>query len=433
MTKKTKLRITLIIILLGLIALSIYSWDKTEKDYKKLEPIADSAIPVEFVSVNIKKINDWIYSEGTARANKKAHLTFEVDGRVEEIINIAGIEVAKEGIMVNSKDKNGNKQLLAKLYDKDYSEELLIAKSTKIQAERDVDVARAAIKQAESRLTLANLKFKRLDHLFNTKTVSRQKHDEAKSILDVAKSAVLSARAEEASKVAALQAAENSLSQAERNFSRTRIYSPWSGTIARVNIEKDKYFSVDSLDITDSDTMTATFPITIIDCSIFKISVEIPMNRIEGLTPGNTAYIRRHTTISNEQEHKAEWIPAEVFTVAPILSPKSKTVRVTLKTTTERPKLIDGELVQSKILKTSKKALVIPITALLYSNNQTYVFVINTSTSKVSKRKITTGIRSDLYTEVTSGLTAGEKVVTSGRQRLKNTSTIRLLENKSNE
>ncbi len=433
MIKNTKFRISLIIIILGLIATSLYSWNKTEKNHQKLEPIADSTIPVEFTTAKIKKINDWIYAEGTARANIKAHLTFEVDGRVEEIINISGMGVAREGIRVNSKDKDGNKQLLAKLYDKDYSEELLIAKSTKIQAEREVDVASAAIKQADSRLSLAKLKFKRLDHLFNTKTVSRQEYDEAKSILDIAKSAVLSAHAEEASKVAALQAAENSLSQAERNFSRTRIYAPWSGTIARINIEKDKYFSIDSLDITDSDTMTATFPITFIDCSIFKVSVEIPLNRLEGLSPGNIAFIRSQAVINHKQKHKAEWIPAKVFTVAPVLSPKSRTVRVMLKTTTEHPKLIDGELVQAKILNSSKEALIIPINALIYNNNQTYVFVINTNANKVSKRKITTGIRSDLYTEVTSGLTEGEKVVTSGRQRLKNTSTVRLLENISNE
>ncbi len=425
--KRTIVRALLVIIAILFATIALYSWDELEKDSITLKSRPSSPIQVEWFKVIEREITDWIYAEGTARVNRKAHLTFEVDGKVEKLAVIEDVGLIREGIEVEGPDEHGNKQLLAQLRDKDYSEELQIAISNKVRAEKDVDVARAELKQSESRLKLSRLRFTRNRHLASTKTISIEKFDESKSDLDISELAVRSAKARKASAIAALQAATNSLSQATRNLTRTRIYAPWRGCIARVNIEEGEYISIDALDITNSDTMTATFPITIIDRSKFKISVEIPLDRLTKLTPGAPAFVQSQTLSKSNRQATNNWIPAEVFTIAPILSPKSRTVRVRLNTTSDYPPLIDGELIRAKILKENKRALVIPLSAITYIKNEPNVFKVNPKSKIAERITITTGIRDDKNIEVIKGLYEGDTIVTSGRQRLRDGSQVKLL------
>jgi membrane fusion protein, multidrug efflux system len=70
----------------------------------------------------------------------------------------------------------------------------------------------------------------------------------------------------------------------------------------------------------------------------------------------------------------------------------------------------------------TKTGLAIPVNALLASNKDPRVFVVNGD--KVEERKIKTGIITADKVEVTEGLRAGEQVVISGQLNLENGSTI---------
>jgi len=65
-----------------------------------------------------------------------------------------------------------------------------------------------------------------------------------------------------------------------------------------------------------------------------------------------------------------------------------------------------------------KTGLSIPVSALLASNKDAKVFVVNGN--KVQERKIKTGIITADKAEVLDGLTAGEQVVISGQLNLEN-------------
>jgi len=73
-------------------------------------------------------------------------------------------------------------------------------------------------------------------------------------------------------------------------------------------------------------------------------------------------------------------------------------------------------------MKTKKDALTIPITAIVSNNSKPGVFVINEN--KVTFKHVTTGMTDGKYTEVLSGLSAGENVVTLGMNNLKNGTVV---------
>lgn len=70
-------------------------------------------------------------------------------------------------------------------------------------------------------------------------------------------------------------------------------------------------------------------------------------------------------------------------------------------------------------LGTAEKAIAVPVEALTVEKTGKYCFVLNEKTKEVEKRELTVGATSDLYYEVTSGLSVGEKIAVSELQKLK--------------
>ena len=70
-------------------------------------------------------------------------------------------------------------------------------------------------------------------------------------------------------------------------------------------------------------------------------------------------------------------------------------------------------------------AVVIPTQAILTSNNTQYVFVVNEGTAKYVE--ITTGITGSGVTQVTSGLTMGDQLVTVGQSYLQDGDAVRVV------
>lgn len=420
MSKKSKWLIAMVVFVVVYISFATLSWEDTIAKYENLAPERDSLTKVEAVVATHQPLNDWIYSEGTARAVKKVHLTFEVEGRVAEVANAKDGEPLREGSSVygpdsSHDDKKG--QLIARLDDKDYAEQVRIARGRVLQAKKEVDIAEAQFEQSKSRLSLAEARFKRVTSLRKKGASSKQALEEARAANTLARAEIRSSEARLASVKAAVKVAEDTQAQAQRNLNRTRIYAPWNGTIARLNIRKGEYVNPQSLNVSSDDAMTTTFPLTLVDDSRFEVSVEVPYFRRDDLIPGNIAYIQQGNAVKNSID--ADWFEAQVYAVSPILSPGSRTIRVKVRTVEKQVglQLSDGQLVKVKILQQQKEPLVIPVDALLYRENKPYVFVLNRN-KKVELRWLSLGIREHNKIEIIKGLEAGELIVTKGRQRL---------------
>lgn len=403
-----KLFVWIVVICVGLTGASwvaYASWIDMEERFMALEPPAPSPTQVHWAEVEQQELHDWIHGQGVARAVRRRHLTFEVPGRVVELD-----ETVREGARVSGPVDGGKGQLIARLDDADHIEAVRIADTGLTQAERNVDMAKAQLRQSQSTEKLWRTRLDRAQALLDKKVISQQKFDEATAELEVAIANVAASEAQVVAREAGVLAARNEVSRATRNLERAKIYAPWDGVIARLNIREGKYVLPEEMSSRSEADMTATFPVTLLDTSAFKIEVEVPMHRRDELQEGSPAQILR--------DGDAEPLMAHIHAVAPILSPNSRTVRVTLHTDDSDPSLIDGELVRVKILRVAQEVPAIPVEALLYQDNQAKVLVVDPETWVVDERLLTTGIREDTVIEVSEGLLPGELVVTEGRHRL---------------
>ena len=78
------------------------------------------------------------------------------------------------------------------------------------------------------------------------------------------------------------------------------------------------------------------------------------------------------------------------------------------------------------IVQEKDNALRLPRNALMFRGNDVFAFVVK-SGSTVERRKLQLGIRSVDGVEVLSGISAGEQVVTRGRDRLSTGASVKVV------
>jgi membrane fusion protein (multidrug efflux system) len=84
-------------------------------------------------------------------------------------------------------------------------------------------------------------------------------------------------------------------------------------------------------------------------------------------------------------------------------------------------------LLQINLEKRVIDALVVPESALVPEGDSQYVFVVNNE-DKAIKTEVEVGERKPGLVQITSGLSAGDKVVTEGTLRLRDGSSVRIIE-----
>ena len=119
--------------------------------------------------------------------------------------------------------------------------------------------------------------------------------------------------------------------------------------------------------------------------------------------------------------------PAVVTTVAPIADANTHTFAVTITPQDEKGLLRSGMFADTTLLAEEKEnTLLAPLTAVTTVNDQPTIFVI-TDDGQVEQRSVTTGLTTKTQIELTSGVKAGETVVTNGQVNLEDGSRVEVV------
>ena len=116
-------------------------------------------------------------------------------------------------------------------------------------------------------------------------------------------------------------------------------------------------------------------------------------------------------------------LPGKNFTgvvdfVDPVVQLPGRTVLVKARVPNPRRELQAGMFIEARLATaTRENAVVVPEDAVLTSLNQRVVWVVNPG-NKVDRREVKIGVRRAGSVEITEGVTAGEKVVVGGAERL---------------
>ena len=312
---------------------------------------------------------------GTVEACLRTKLSTILGGRIELL-------AVKEGEHV----KKG--QLLIKLWNDDQQ-----AQSTLALAQ--VDVARQRSNEACTVAVNAENEAGRQAALRVRGFVSSSKEEAARSEARAKQASCAAAKADVAQTLAKVSA-----TRVEQG--RTILYAPFAGTIAKIVGEVGEYS-------TPSPPGVPTPPaIDLIDDSCLYIKA--PMDEVDA--PKIVA--GQPVRISFDALPKQSF-PGKVKRVAPFVSAVEKQARtVDIEATLDHPaapgKLLVGYSADIEVILAVRESVVrVPTSALLEGGK----VLVGGADGKLEERLVKTGLANWEYTEVTEGLHAGERVVTS--------------------
>ncbi|MBB1390431.1 efflux RND transporter periplasmic adaptor subunit [Shewanella sp. SG44-6] len=229
------------------------------------------------------------------------------------------------------------------------------------------------------------LNLRRIDTLVKQHTLPEEQLDEAISSLEKAKAA---------------------LSQAKQALNDYIVTAPWSGVISKVLVS-DGHFVIPRspmVEMYDPDSLVLRFSVVEAQALVLKKGHKIRAT-FDGLA--------------------GKEFELEIIRAYPDLDRKLRT-RL-FEAALPVNEFIPGMFARiSAIQQKHENTLVIPIDALQVQGNDKSVFVVTDNIA--TRRLVETGLEQDDQIEVLSGLKAGEKIVLTGIERVKNGSAVRVLE-----
>ncbi len=198
--------------------------------------------------------------------------------------------------------------------------------------------------------------------------------------------------------------AENSRLQLEK----TRITSPIDGVIVDL-----PYFTQ------GSQVETGSTIVKIMDYNIMYLDVQLPEKYISDIKPGQKVSLTNYTIADDT-------ITGSITQLSPAIDPDTRTFKGNISVSNTSLILRPGMFVKADILINRKDTvIVIPKSVILSRQRGKTVFVIDRGIA--SERIIETGLENLTEVEVTRGIAANEKLVTSGFETLSNKSKVKII------
>ncbi|MCP4714254.1 MAG: efflux RND transporter periplasmic adaptor subunit [Deltaproteobacteria bacterium] len=328
--------------------------------------------PVKVVKVSPLPVCKTRNFPGIARSARVVQLAFRVGGPLHELPVDVGQHITKG-------------KLIAQIDQRDFAVNITTLKS---------QLAALQAQQKEARL-----QYDRYNNLYNIKAVPKAQFDHAEAAYE-------RITAQVAATAARLKDARNRLSD-------TQLLAPFDGYIDQKHVE-------------NFDNVQAGRPIvTFLDCSVMEVTVSVPEElaaegiRFDDFTCTFDAYPGKVFTASlKELGRNAQ------------ASNRTYPLTVTLQQTDST--LIRAGLAAALRITYSKNGLTpgmrVPGEALVSDpTGRAFVWVFDPKSNSVEKRPVTTGQLLTGGTEITSGLTTGEMVVTAGAHFLTAGQKVHLL------
>jgi len=192
------------------------------------------------------------------------------------------------------------------------------------------------------------------------------------------------------------------------NIAYCRIVSPITGRIGLRLVDPGNY--VQTTNSTGLAVITQLQPITVI--------FSIPEDELPGIMPQFNAGTPLIVT-AYDRANLRELATGKVIAVDSQIDTTTGTVKVRAQFDNTENTLFPNQFVNARLLvKTLQNVVTVPTSAIQRGAPGAYVYVINADNT-VSVRQVTTGAVDGNITQVRSGLSAGERAVTDGTDRLR--------------
>lgn len=246
-----------------------------------------------------------------------------------------------------------------------------------------------------------------LKALFEIGAASQVEIDQAELQL---KSAIATRNSTLSQLEAGMQSAKSNVEQLstalENVDSKGNVIAPISGTLVTMNAVENSFVST-------------SMPVAVIDgADQMKVVVSVSETLVPKLAAGDTADVYISSI--------AQSFTATIRSVERAANVQTKLYTVTLGIPADVTGLLSGMFADVTFhTDVSENTIVVPTEAILTSNDVQYVYVVENDTARYVE--VTTGLTGSGVTEITSGLTAGEQLVTVGQAYLADGDPVRIV------
>lgn len=283
-------------------------------------------------------------------------------------------------------------------------------KAGDLLAEIDPSQFRVALAQAEGQLakdkaTLANARrdLARYQQLSKTNLVSRQELDAQQALVNET--------------LGTLKADEAAVASAQLQLNWSRITAPVDGRVGLKQVDIGNQIS--SGDTTGIVVLTQTHPIDV----LFTLPESEITTLMQAQKTGKTL-----TVEAWDRTNKQKLSSGTLLSLDNQIDVTTGTIKLKARFDNQDDALFPNQFVNARLLvDTQQDAIVIPTAALQMGNDGHFVWVLN-SDNKVSKHTVTTGIQDSEKVVITAGLSAGDRVVTDGIDRLTEGASVEVVE-----
>ncbi|ATG01705.1 multidrug efflux system subunit MdtA [Lelliottia amnigena] len=273
-------------------------------------------------------------------------------------------------------------------------------KAGDLLAEIDPSQFKVALAQAQGQLakdkaTLANARrdLARYQQLVKTNLVSRQELDTQQSLVSEAQGTI--------------KTDEAAVASAQLQLDWSRITAPIDGRVGLKQVDIGNQIS--SGDTTGIVVITQTHPVDL----VFTLPESEIATVVQAQKTGQTLAVEAW-----DRTNKAKLSDGTLLSMDNQIDATTGTIKVKARFNNQDDALFPNQFVNARMLVATKEnAVVIPTAALQMGNEGNFVWVLN-SDNKVSKHLVKPGIQDSQTVVIDAGLSAGDRVVTDGIDRL---------------
>ncbi len=382
------------------------------------KPPAAPAVSVQAATVQRKTISEVVVTEAVLYPKTEASIVPNVSAPVEKFYVNRGSHV-KAGQLVAQLENKNLQAALSQAKGAYEQAQAAYATNTQVNLPADVQNAQLDVKATRQAMQSARMIYQSREKLYKSGAIARNLLEQSRVAYIQANNQYQIAEAhlkglEKVGHSAAEKTAEGQLAAAKGQYEAALAqyeYSEIRSPITGVVTERPLY---------EGQMATAGTPLmTIMDLAHVIGRAYVSPEQASLLHVGDAA------TIAAGNGQPA--VPAKVTVVSPALDPNSTTVQVWVEAANPHEQLRPGATVNVKIVSRSvKNALVVPSSAVLTADNGATSVMVIGADDTAHQTNVQTGIREDAEVQITSGLHAGEQVVTEGAYALPDGSKVQV-------
>ncbi len=349
---------------------------KKELDTKKTE-MADLKTEMDSIVKKIEKLDTNVVIELATPVRVQ-----EINpSSFEHYINVTGTVSSKENVLVSAEASGRVEKIMVNEGERVKANQVLIV--------LDNDIIKNQLDEVKVALELAKITFEKRQKLWDDKIGSEIEYLQSKSTFE---------------------RTQNQYMSLQKQYDNTSIKTPIAGYVDQINLNK-------------GELVNAGTAITrVVDLSTIEISADLSEEYLTNVGKGDSVLISIPALDYKEK--------AKITFVSQVINPanRSFTIKVNIK---NEENLIKPNLLANIMIKdySNESAIVVPAIAVQRDLKGDFVFITKEENGETlsTKARVTLGKVSADLVEITSGLSQGDKVVTTGFNLLNEGAVIRTL------